>query len=705
MRNNEPILEFGPQLPSDYVDQTIIDEIADIVDSELSIQEKEAPTLPAFSYYEYPITNPKPNYAINIKDLHRIVISDDFKLVTEQLQNIEDGKEQKTFKRTKLNSITPSGIFSTRGNNNITNHSGLICIDIDDLPKHQVQVIKEVLIADKTLQPVMIFTSPRGCGLKVFYRIPATAKTHLNYFVAIENYLKTERNIVIDKACKDVARACFLSHDPNAYHQPFYEVDELNQSFLDKWLVTEIKKIPAAAPIPFPTISTNNENSDVSQLDKLLTVINSKRIDITSKHSNWLKIVFALSNLGEQGRTYFHQISQYHPEYDSEKCNDLFDDTATRNDGRTKLATIFHIAKDYGVLVKESPTPDKLVKEKKAKQALTLKPRTLRTASQRMTDGKKLPDAKPLVGSLWQEGELDILFADTGVGKSVWATQIANAISKGESALPELPNDCEPKKVLYYDFELSDKQFQMRYTDEAGNLFQFNDNLILDNLNVQELLSEHPSISLDLLIVEQIKADIQALKPQAVVIDNITYLANESTQDAATALNLIKALKAITKEYNLSMLVLAHTPKIKEGIMLSLNELAGSKNLSNFADSVSAIGKCTSDPTKRYIKQIKTRSTEQVYHANNVIIANMGPFEGFLSLKFESFGEEKDLIRVAGGYNLQRDERYDEVIDLHNQGKTCRNIEKLLGVPKSTASKWINDNNVSEENDGDGLPF
>jgi hypothetical protein len=548
----------------------------------------------------------------------------------------------------------------------------------------------------------LVFVSPRGYGLKVFYRIPPVAETHSSYFIAIENYLKAERNIVIDKSCKDVARACFISHDQEAYSKPFHAVEELNQRFLDKWSVIEIKKIKASTSIP--KYSTKIENPDISQLDKLLDVINNKRIDITGKHSNWLKIAFALSNIGEQGRTYFHQISQYYPEYNYEKCNKLFDDTASNNDGRTKIATIFHIAKDYGVLVNPIK-PEQPIIDKKTKQPLKLKPRRVRTASERMEAGRKLPDAKPLVGALWQEGELDILFADTGVGKSVWATQIANAISKGESVIPELTNKCEPKKVLFYDFELGDKQFQMRYTDKQGNSYKFSDNLILDNLNTQELLNEYPIISLDILIIEQIKADIKSIKPDAVIIDNITYLANESTQDASTSLNLIKALKGITKENNLSMLVLAHTPKIKEGTMLSLNELAGSKNLSNFADSVSAIGKSTCDPNTRYIKQIKARSTQQIYHENNVIIATMGKFNGFLSLKFDSFGKEKDLIRITGSYNIQKEEQYDEVIELYQQGKSYREIQKQLGIPKTTVGNWITQHKIKQELGGNDLPF
>lgn len=94
----------------------------------------------------------------------------------------------------------------------------------------------------------------------------------------------------------------------------------------------------------------------------------------------------------------------------------------------------------------------------------------------------------------------------------------------------------------------------MRYTDESGDLYQFNEQLMLDNINLQELLSQHPTKRLDLLIAEQIKLDIKELRPDVVIIDNIKYLAQESTQDASTSLNLIKELKTITKEFDISCL-------------------------------------------------------------------------------------------------------------------------------------------------------
>lgn len=67
-------------------------------------------------------------------------------------------------------------------------------------------------------------------------------------------------------------------------------------------------------------------------------------------------------------------------------------------------------------------------------------------------------DPKMLFGSFWYEGEVCILFAGSNTGKSIAAVQIAEGIARGKSALPALTTVDTPKKVLYIDCELSDKQ-------------------------------------------------------------------------------------------------------------------------------------------------------------------------------------------------------------------------------------------------------
>src|SRR3954451_19825926 len=92
----------------------------------------------------------------------------------------------------------------------------------------------------------------------------------------------------------------------------------------------------------------------------------------------------------------------------------------------------------------------------------------IKPANEWITLSKEKPTPKFLFGEFWLEGELSILFADTGKGKSILAVQIAESIARGNGIAP-LKLTSKPQKVLYLDFELSDKQFEMRYSKDAGD--------------------------------------------------------------------------------------------------------------------------------------------------------------------------------------------------------------------------------------------
>ena len=90
---------------------------------------------------------------------------------------------------------------------------------------------------------------------------------------------------------------------------------------------------------------------------------------------------------------------------------------------------------------------------------------------------KNKPIPKMLFSEFWFEGELCIMFADTNVGKSILAVQIADSISKG-IPIQGFNLECVNQPVLYFDFELSEKQFENRYSIDYANHYAFDDNLV-----------------------------------------------------------------------------------------------------------------------------------------------------------------------------------------------------------------------------------
>lgn len=183
----------------------------------------------------------------------------------------------------------------------------------------------------------------------------------------------------------------------------------------------------------------------------------------------------------------------------------------------------------------------------------------------------------------------------------------------------------------------------------------------------------------------------------------------------------MRALNELKKEMNISILVLAHTPKVETSSPLTINSLAGSKHISNFADSVSAIGKSVQGSDIRYIKQVKpSRSAEMVYDSENTITCELVKDNNFLTFQFQGFEDERKHLRQPPTED-ERNELIAEAYQLHIVGTSYADIaEKLLGDPKKkgTIHKWIKRFSVSKvsavskqetgnlENDGNGdIPF
>lgn len=315
--------------------------------------------------------------------------------------------------------------------------------------------------------------------------------------------------------------------------------------------------------------------------------------------------------------------------------------------------------------------------------------RSVRTASQRMEDAKNMPEIQKMFDVFLHSGELAILFGDTGIGKSILAVAIADAISRGEGLL-KLENQHEACGVIYYDFELSDKQFQKRYSDENGTIHSFSNNLFTDNVDFTDLVVDRTH-HFEAALLEKIKMDIVDTNAKFIVIDNITFLSAQTSSDVQVAMELMKLLKKLKTDMGITILVLAHTPKRQASQSLTINDLAGSKQLSNFADSVFAIGVSVADTGHRYIKQVKpSRSGELIYDKSNVLKCELVRDEldeSFLTFKFIELCDEASLL----GESPDMESLKEEALTLRATvpGITIRQISAQLGVSKTTIGRWV----------------
>ena len=311
------------------------------------------------------------------------------------------------------------------------------------------------------------------------------------------------------------------------------------------------------------------------------------------------------------------------------------------------------------------------------------------------------PRKRKLFGQLWWENELLVLFATTGVGKTILGVQLAEAIASGKNVFEELTefiNECGAMIVLLLDYELSPAQLIKRYTDENGkNLHDFHDNLI--RLDSNDDFEFKKGDSMEDLINKDIERYIKLYKPKVLIIDNLSAL-KSGTENSKEALPLMQMLNNLKKKFNLSILVIAHTPKKDTFSSINMNHLQGSAQIGNAIDGCIALAMCK-DNKRRYIKELKQRNESFTAGSDSVIVCDLEKTFNFLKFQYV---EKKDEHLLLNPFDADAKKELDDlVVQSANKGLSARDISSMINVKgygKDSIIKIINnsDKSVSKDN-------
>ncbi|MBQ1723940.1 MAG: virulence protein E [Muribaculaceae bacterium] len=185
--------------------------------------------MPAFSIFRRPISNKYPYQVVNLIDVFNYIISDYAKDRTREYRGIKIDKYRRQFKADKFDYCTFSGIFSIRADKAIIQHSGYICLDFDHLK--DVEATFRQLKEDQYFDTLLLFRSPSGDGLKwvisftdSYFRYgndgESLGEYQERFFISLYNYIFNHYDVEVDKHCRNLSRACFLPHDPDAFLNP-----------------------------------------------------------------------------------------------------------------------------------------------------------------------------------------------------------------------------------------------------------------------------------------------------------------------------------------------------------------------------------------------------------------------------------------------------------------------------------------------------
>ena len=277
-----------------------------------------------------------------------MIISDKWAQTTAYLRS-QSPLVQKSIKCRQLNFVTFSGIFTQRRASHLVRHSNLLCFDYDHIGKEEeLRTMKRNLIADPLIDVQLIFRSPSGDGLKVvvgsdIYQSGLAAqdvlRRHVSEYQRISQAISRSHGIESDKTI-DVARACFLCHDPEAYikHPSVVSTVDSQQS-ADS---SGVKSRDTACRVRSKENQKNN--SEEATIEQLIQRIEVQQRDVTANYHDWFRIGMALASaFGESGRSYYHRLSCYYPRYTYTETNQQYDRCLRYNSHRIGLGSLVYL--------------------------------------------------------------------------------------------------------------------------------------------------------------------------------------------------------------------------------------------------------------------------------------------------------------------------------------------------------------------------
>ena len=273
-----------------------------------------------------------------------------------------------------------------------------------------------------------------------------------------------------------------------------------------------------------------------------------------------------------------------------------------------------------------------------------------------------LPPLVPLYPDIVLEGDLSIIFGQSGIGKTIFAMQIARYIAENG------------KRLLYVDCEMTPRQLGNRY--ETANF--------PPSFLRAEMDRENPAED----VLKGIEEVAVVNHVEVVFIDNITAL-GQSLDRSADAGTLMAALNTLKKKYNWTLVVLNHVPKMFSGnIPLSLSAMQGSAKINQLIDDAIGIAQSSIDSNLVYVKQCKWRNGELTMGADHVAVYERRK-DGYGNLGFISrgFGTEQEHLSIEN--SNEREEMKARVRELSNKGMTQTAIAELLGTSQSKVSRLL----------------
>lgn len=264
------------------------------------------------------------NETISIDDFLNAVKFGRWKGIIEPIRN-EENKEKRSQLKKSLPSVTISGTFAERKQDQLIQHSGFIAIDVDNNNDSSKLQSDPYVYA--------LFTSVSGLGFCALFKIDE--EKHKESFNWLRNYLFNTYGYVVDPAPSNVASLRYVSFDPNLF---FNEKAKKSKALIEKQ--KQIKSLP---------IVLGDDG-----FGELVNEAYQRGVNLTDTYEDYRNVAFAIANgFGETGRNAFHKLASISAKYNSKHADKQYDIAlADKGSKKITIGSLYHMMKSNGLHIK-----------------------------------------------------------------------------------------------------------------------------------------------------------------------------------------------------------------------------------------------------------------------------------------------------------------------------------------------------------------
>lgn len=303
----------------------------------------------------------------------------------------------------------------------------------------------------------------------------------------------------------------------------------------------------------------------------------------------------------------------------------------------------------------------------------------VRTFKEVITDKNNFKEPGTVLGDFIKEGELSVIGVAANSSETAFCYDIAFANASGLCHWEEPVSD-KIRKTLCVDFELSDSQIARRYANVP-------DFASCSVRRAHPVSSAHGCSPED--TIRNIEKLVEENRPELVIIDDLGALTGNAVS-VSVVKKTMEGLNHIRESFGLTMILVAHFRKRNGRNPIEISDIEGSPVICNYTDSIVAIGSSVEGTEIKYLKQLKTRSTQKMSEVVVMCLEDV-PWLHFDFIRFDD--EFNHLVNSQKSRSTITDFMGENIVRLNSEGFSIRSIAEMLGLSKSVVGRFLKDRN------------